>query len=135
RPGRVPRNAVAGAARSARLAWQDAARERGERAMISELVMFDLPEGMTRAEVVEGVREGALAWRRNPDVIGRTFLYHRANPRTVALYLWKTRAAAEAAHDAAWRQRVMDRYGSVPTLQYFETPLVVDNALGETIEG
>lgn len=28
----------------------------------------------------------------------------------------------------------MDSYGSVPTLQYFETPLVVDNALGETID-
>jgi hypothetical protein len=103
--------------------------------MISELVMFDLPEGMTRAEIVQGMREVAPAWRRNPDLIRKTFLYDPANSRTGALYLWKNRAAAEAAHDAAWRQRVMDRYGSVPTLQYFETPLVVDNALGETIEG
>ena len=103
--------------------------------MISELVMFDLPEGMTRAEVVQGMREVAPAWRSNPDLIRKTFLYDPANSRTGALYLWKTRTAAEAAHDAAWRQRVMDRYGSVPTLQYFETPLVVDNALGQTIEG
>ena len=103
--------------------------------MISEVVMFDLPAGMTRAEVVQGMREVAPAWRRNPDLIRKTFLYDPANSRTGALYLWTTRAAAEAAHDGAWRQRVMDKYGSVPTLQYFETPLVVDNALGETIEG
>lgn len=103
--------------------------------MISELVMFDLPPGMSRAEVVQGMREVAPAWRRNPDLIRKTFLYDAGNSRTGALYLWKNRAAAEAAHDAAWRRRVMDRYGSVPTLQYFDTPLVVDNALGQTIEG
>lgn len=103
--------------------------------MISELVSFALPAGMSREEVIEGMREVAPNWRRNPDLIRKTFLYDPANSRTGALYLWKHRAAAEAAHDAAWRQRVCDRYGSVPTLQYFETPLVVDNALGETIEG
>lgn len=102
--------------------------------MISELVMFDLPPGMSRDEVVAGMREVAPAWRRNPDLLRKTFLYDAANNRTGALYLWKSRAAAEAAHGAAWRQRVMDHYGSVPTLQYFDTPVVVDNVLGETIE-
>ena len=102
--------------------------------MISELVMFDLPRGMSRAEVIQGMREVAPGWRRNPDLVRKTFLYDAANSRTGALYLWKSRAAAEAAHGEAWRQRVMEKYGSVPTLQYFETPLVVDNALGETID-
>jgi hypothetical protein len=103
--------------------------------MISELVWFDLPPGMSRDEVVRGMREVAPAWRRNPDLIRKTFLYDAANGRTGALYLWKHRAAAEAAHGAAWRQRILDTYGSVPTLQYFDTPLVVDNALDATIEG
>ncbi len=103
--------------------------------MISELVMFDLPAGTTRDEVVAGMREVAPAWRRNPDLVRKTFLYDAASCRTGALYLWRNRAAAEAAHDAAWRQRVMDRYGSVPTQHWFDTPLVVDNALGATIEG
>ena len=52
--------------------------------MISELVMFDLPEGMTRAEVVQGMREVAPAWRRHPDLIRKTFLYDPANSRTGA---------------------------------------------------
>ncbi len=102
--------------------------------MISELVMFDLPAGMTREQVVDGMREVAPSWRRNPDLIRKTFLYDAARSRTGALYLWKNRAAADRAHDDAWRRRVRDRYGSEPVLQYFETPLVVDNALGQTIE-
>ena len=102
--------------------------------MISELVMFDLPAAMTREQVVQGMREVAPSWRRNPDLIRKTFLYDAAHSRTGALYLWKTRAAAVRAHDDAWRQRVRNQYGSEPTLQYFETPLVVDNLLGQTIE-
>ena len=43
-------------------------------------------------------------------------------------------ASAEAAHDDAWRQRVRSTYGSDPQIRYFDTPLVVDNALGQVIE-
>ncbi|HEY0878068.1 MAG TPA: hypothetical protein VGE10_06405 [Zeimonas sp.] len=102
--------------------------------MISELVWFDLPPGMRREEVIEGMREVAPAWRRNPELIRKTFLYDADNARTGALYLWKTKAAADAAHDDSWRERIRVKYGSTPTRQFFETPLVVDNALGETIE-
>jgi hypothetical protein len=42
--------------------------------------------------------------------------------------------AARRARDAAWLDRVRRTYGSEPQVQYFETPLVVDNALGTTID-
>lgn len=102
--------------------------------MISELVWFDLPAGMPREEVVAGMREVAPHWRANPDLIRKNFLYDPKNGRTGALYLWKTREAADAAHDEAWRRRVHEKYGSVPVREFFETPLVVDNALGQTID-
>ena len=54
--------------------------------MITEYVLFDLPSGITRDEVVE-----------------------------------------------AWRQRLLASYGSEPSIRYFETPLVVDNAVGKLI--
>ncbi len=102
--------------------------------MISELVWFDLPAGMRREEVVEGMRDVAPSWRANAELIRKTFLYDAEKRRTGALYLWKTKAAADAAHDDTWRRRVRDRYGSTPTREFFETPLVVDNALGQTID-
>lgn len=102
--------------------------------MISELVMFDLPRTMTREQVVEAMREVAPTWRANPDLIRKTFLYDAAGARTGALYLWKNRRAADAAHGEAFRRRVHEKFGSEPSFEYFETPLVVDNALGATIE-
>ena len=42
--------------------------------------------------------------------------------------------AAKRARDAAWLDRVRRSYGSEPVVQYFETPLVADNAIGQTID-
>jgi hypothetical protein len=45
-----------------------------------------------------------------------------------------TTAAARRARDAAWLDRVRRPCGSEPVVQYFETPLIADNALGQTID-
>lgn len=42
---------------------------------------------------------------------------------------------ARRERNAAWLERVRTTYGSKPVVQYFETPIVADNALGKTIDG
>ena len=49
------------------------------------------------------------------------------------MYLWESREAAEAVYTADWHKRVAERYGSEPTVTYFETPIVVDNVSGDVI--
>lgn len=103
--------------------------------MITEFVLFDLPAGIGRDEVVADMREVAPRWRREADLIRKTFLYDPEAGISGAFYLWRNREAALRAHDAAWRERLRRRYGSEPVIRFFDTPLVVDNALGQTIEG
>ena len=102
--------------------------------MITEYVMFDVPRSMTREQVVEGMRAVAPHWRANPDLIRKTFLWDAENSRSGAFYLWHRKEDALRAHDDTWRKRVKDTFGSVPVIQYFETPMVVDNALGRVVE-
>lgn len=102
--------------------------------MITEYVLFDLPRGLTREEVVAGMHEVAPRWRAEPDLIRKTFVYDAEAGQAGAFYLWKNRAAAEQAHGEAWRRGLRAKYGCEPVVRYFETPLVVDNALGRTIE-
>jgi hypothetical protein len=102
--------------------------------MITEFVLFDLPPGLDRATVVQGMHEVAPRWAADPALIRKTFVYDAEAGQAGAVYLWPDRAAAESAHDSAWRQRIVDAYGSAPVIRYFETPLVVDNALGRVIE-
>jgi hypothetical protein len=41
---------------------------------------------------------------------------------------------ARRARDGASLDRVRCTYGSEPAVQYFETPIVADDALGQTID-
>lgn len=102
--------------------------------MITEYVRFALPAGINREQVIAGMREVAPRWRREPNLIRKTFILDADLRFTGAFYLWRDKASAQAAHDEAWRQRVRTTYGSEPEIVYFDTPLVVDNALGQVIE-
>lgn len=102
--------------------------------MISEYVLFNLPEGISREQAVKDMEEIAPLWRKNPDLIRKTFLYDPDTNQGGALYTWHNREAAEKAHGEEWRKRLLETYGATPTVRYFETPLIADNALGETVQ-
>jgi hypothetical protein len=101
--------------------------------MITEYILFDLPQGISRAEVVAGMHKVVPRWRTEPDLIRKTFIYDAKANQAGAFYLWKNRASAELAHGEAWRQQIRSLYGSEPTVRYFETPLVIDNAMDQVI--
>lgn len=101
--------------------------------MITEYVLFDPPADMPREAVIAGMHEVAPRWRQERQLVRKTFVYDEEARVAGAFYLWLDRAAAEAAHDEAWRARIRAHDGSEPRIRYFETPLVVDNALGRVI--
>jgi hypothetical protein len=43
------------------------------------------------------------------------------------IYLWNSRSEAEAVYTASWRAFVREKYGTDPTVSYFESPVMVDN--------
>jgi hypothetical protein len=109
----------------------DARKEVG---VITEIVLFGLPEGMTREELVRNYRETAPKWRANPDLIRKTYLFDPEKRQGGGVYLWRDIHAARRAHDESWRHSVRELYGSDPTVRYFVTPLVVDNELEHVVE-
>ena len=44
------------------------------------------------------------------------------------VYLWETRAAAEAFYAGPWLDGIRERYGMDPEIKYFHTACVTDNA-------
>ena len=102
--------------------------------MITEYVLFHLPEGISRDKVVAGMHDVAPRWRKEPNLVRKTFIFDAHANQAGAFYLWTDRVSAEAAHDEGWRQRIRATYGSEPRIRYFDTPLVVDNALGKLVE-
>ena len=104
--------------------------------MITEVITFKLRPGMTRDDVVVAYRKTAPMWRANPDCIRKSYLYDRERGLGGGAYLWKSLEAAQRAHGDAWRTMINDLYGSEDqiSITYFETPIVADNLVQQTIE-
>jgi hypothetical protein len=98
--------------------------------MITEIVTFAIPPGMSRDEVVALYEKSAPGWRANPELIRKNYLYDPGNNRGGGVYMWKTLAAAKEGHGAAFRERIAASFGSAPEFQYYETPIVIDNEHG-----
>jgi hypothetical protein len=104
--------------------------------VITELITFKLRSGMTREDVVAAYRKTAPIWRANADCIRKSYLYDGERGLGGGAYLWKSLDAAKLAHGDAWRRMINDLYGSEDqiSITYFETPIVADNLVQQTIE-
>jgi len=103
--------------------------------MITEIVTFKLPTGIKREEAIAKFETSVALWQTNPDLIRKNYLFDEKNGIGGGVYLWKERAHGEKWHGEAFRKRVKEVYGSEPTSQFFETPIVIDNAAGEVVKG
>lgn len=102
--------------------------------MITEIVTFDLPKGMTREQIIANFRDSVPRWRDNPDMIRKHMIFDLENGKAGGVYLWKSVADAKRWHDETFRARVQSLFGSEPSYQYFETPVIVDNAARQVLD-
>jgi hypothetical protein len=102
--------------------------------MITTIVRFALPASATRSDVLAVYRDSTARYRDLPGLIRKYYLLDEDSRTAGAIYLWETRAAAEAIYNDEWRRSFLERYGAEPTVSYFETPVVVDNLTHEVID-
>lgn len=96
--------------------------------MITEIVTFAIPENMPRDEVLSLFEESAEVWRTHPKLHRKNYLYDAEARVAGGVYTWDSVEDAKEAHGQAFLSRVARSFGSTPRFQYFETPIVVDNA-------
>ena len=101
--------------------------------MIVEFVEFRHPPGWTREQVLEDARHTVEKWRANEDLVRKHFIAGEGD-MVGGIYVWKTRQAADRAHDAEWLDAVEKRTGTRPTLRYFDLTMVMDNVAGTVTE-
>jgi hypothetical protein len=101
--------------------------------MITVLVQFKLPQPLTREKARDIFLSTAPRYREIPGLIRKNYLLSQDGLAAGGVYLWNSREDAERLYTDEWKQFIFDKYGAHPSLTYFETPVVVDNAIGETI--
>lgn len=102
--------------------------------MIVELVTFRATPGADWDAILAEARVTIPRWRANPQLVRKHYLLSEGGTECAGLYIWPTRAAAEAAHDAAWRAAVEQRTGAPPMIRYFDLQMLLDNEAGTVTE-
>ena len=98
--------------------------------MIITLVQFPLPEPIDLAEAERRFRSSAPKYLGLPGLLRKHYVLTEDGRFAGGIYLWESRAAAEAVYSGEWRERVAVLYGAEPQITFFESPVGVDNGLG-----
>jgi hypothetical protein len=101
--------------------------------MITALVQFALPSPISLKEATARFESSAPKYRNLPGLLRKYYLRAEDGRSVGGIYLWESRAAAEAVYGGEWRERVGQLYGVSPTIAWFDTPVVVDNLAGGAI--
>ena len=94
--------------------------------MILEMVEFERPEGFSDTDLLEDARSTIPWWKGYEGLIRKQFVTD--GPMVMGVYMWESRAQAEAAHDADWVAGFRSRTGVEPRFRYFDMFMQIDNA-------
>ena len=101
--------------------------------MITALVQFKLPEPISREKAREIFSGTALKYKNMPGLIRKYYLLSQDSETAGGVYLWNSLQDAERLYTDEWKKFILDKYDAVPSVTYFESPVVVDNVTGEVI--
>ncbi len=101
--------------------------------MITAIVRFKLPADFDAAKAAKLFEGSAPKYRELRGLVRKYYLFDAESRTGGGCYLWESREAAERVYNAEWRKMISERYGSPPEISFFETPVIVDNAIGKTI--
>jgi hypothetical protein len=94
--------------------------------MIVAIVRFHLDPAMPVDEAAKAFEASAPSYQHVPGLLRKHYLIAPDGSVGGGIYLWESRAAAEALYDDAWHERLTQRYGQPPQVEYFESPVTVD---------
>jgi hypothetical protein len=66
-----------------------------------------------------------------PGLIRKNYWFAEDGRTGGGIYLWKSRADADRWWTPEYLDKLAKEYGAVPTLSYFDCPVVVDNVVGK----
>jgi Putative mono-oxygenase ydhR len=97
------------------------------------VVTVKIPAGLTREQYLAGTKAIAPKFQGVPGLVRKNFIYSGEAGQAGGVYTWASREAGERFHavDGAWHQSLVDRFGVAPTVQWFDTDVIVDNRAGQ----
>jgi hypothetical protein len=100
--------------------------------MIVALVRFVLPSTTDKNTATRLFASSAESFRAVPGLLRKYYVLGE-DCTGGGCYLWRSREDAESFYTVEWRRGLRARFGSEPSVEYFDAPVVVDNVSGEVV--
>jgi hypothetical protein len=95
--------------------------------VIIAVTSFALPKPITAEEAREIFLSTAPTYQGVAGLFRKHYVLSEDGATAGGIYLWNSRAEAEALYTDAWRTFVREKYGTEPIVTYFDSPVLVDN--------
>ena len=101
--------------------------------MMTSIVQFQLSASITLAEAQRLFYGTAPNYRAVKGLIRKYYLLSEDGKTAGGVYLWETRADADRLYTEEWKRLIKEKYGSSPSITFFESPVIVDNLSAEIL--
>ena len=101
--------------------------------MITAITTFKLPKPITLEEARMIFQSTAPKYQGVPGLIRKVYVLSQDGSTAGGIYLWKSRIEAEAMYTESWKVFVREKYGTDPSVTYFDSPVEVDNITNEIL--
>lgn len=101
--------------------------------MITSIVQFKLQQPISREKACEIFSDTAPKYRDVQGLIRKYYILSQDGGTAGGVYLWNSQEDAERLYTDEWKKFIFDKYGALPSVTYFESPVVVDNAIGDIV--
>ena len=95
--------------------------------MITVITSFQLPKPITREQARSLFLKAAPKYQGVPGLLRKYYVLSEDGRAGGGVYLWNSRAEAEAMYTDTWKASAYETFGAFPSVMYFESPVVVDN--------
>ena len=89
---------------------------------------FKVPAGTSKSQLVCTINATAHTYEGIPGLICKYYGIAPDGASLVGIYLWDSKAAADAFYTPDWVATVTKRWAAPPLRQDWETPMVVESA-------
>jgi hypothetical protein len=94
---------------------------------------YPAPAGLTKARADELFAQTAQIYVGVPGLVRKYFGYSDDGATIVGVYLWRSKADADAFYSPEWIAGVTSRWGAMPAKSEWHVPQVVESAEGRAI--
>ena len=90
---------------------------------------FVLPARLTTNDAKTIFLSTAPLYRGLPGLLRKHYLLSDDGLTAGAVYVWESRAEAEQLYSTEWKRFVTEKYGSEPSVLFFDNLVTVDNMM------